>query len=352
MERFPSAAPDPISAIVFRMTELGLKKKDLGEIIGSQPRATEVLSRSRQLTLEMIRKIHTALRIPAEVLIAKDSEGGSPGQTLNPQAFPVKEMVKRGWLDKHLVETDPDAAVQRFLASISGDFLPVFLRRSVHGQASGYSREKLYAWLARVVFRGRESRASLKKYEKGSVTLDLITDIAKLSASSKGPLIAKDYLARRGIALVIEPALPGTNVDGAAVADKDGTPIIGISVRHDRIDSFWFTLAHELAHVALHLDKYSATFVDDTDSTSEDDVLEQEANAHASEALIPQSIWRYSAAARSRDAESVRLLAQELCIHEAIVAGRIRRESGNYRILHSLLGSGEVRKLFTDTSWS
>ena len=56
--RFKFEAPDPIDAIIFRLADLGLKQKDLAEIIGSKSRASEVLTRKRPLTIEMIRAIH------------------------------------------------------------------------------------------------------------------------------------------------------------------------------------------------------------------------------------------------------------------------------------------------------
>lgn len=61
--------PDPIEAIKFRMEQQGLKQKDLAEVIGLKSRVSEILNRKRKLTIEMIRKLHIALRIPTEVLI-------------------------------------------------------------------------------------------------------------------------------------------------------------------------------------------------------------------------------------------------------------------------------------------
>jgi len=65
--------PDPIDMIRFRMDQLNLKSKDLGEILGYKERASEILSRKRRLTLSMIRKINAALGIPLEILV-KDYE--------------------------------------------------------------------------------------------------------------------------------------------------------------------------------------------------------------------------------------------------------------------------------------
>ncbi len=68
-EHYPIGPADPIEAILFRMEQLGMKQKDLAEIIGYKSRVSEILSRKRKLTLEMIRSLHTSLNIPTEVLI-------------------------------------------------------------------------------------------------------------------------------------------------------------------------------------------------------------------------------------------------------------------------------------------
>ena len=68
-ENFPIGMPDPISAINFRMEQMGLKQKDLVKMIGFKSRVSEIMNRKRTLTLEMIRKLHTDLNIPTEVLI-------------------------------------------------------------------------------------------------------------------------------------------------------------------------------------------------------------------------------------------------------------------------------------------
>ena len=68
-ENFPMGMPDPISAIKFRMEQMGLKQKDLVEMVGFKSRVSEVMNKKRKLTLEMIRKLNTNLNIPTEVLI-------------------------------------------------------------------------------------------------------------------------------------------------------------------------------------------------------------------------------------------------------------------------------------------
>lgn len=68
-EHFPVDPPDPIEAIKFRMEQQGLSRRDLEEMIGTRTRIAEVLNRRRPLSINMIRRLHEKLGIPAEVLI-------------------------------------------------------------------------------------------------------------------------------------------------------------------------------------------------------------------------------------------------------------------------------------------
>jgi len=68
-ENFPIDMPDPIEAIKFRMEQMGMKQKDLAEVVGFKSRVSEILNRKRKLTLDMIRKLRVALYIPTDVLV-------------------------------------------------------------------------------------------------------------------------------------------------------------------------------------------------------------------------------------------------------------------------------------------
>ena len=75
-KHFPILPPDPVAAIKSRCAQLGWTRKDLEPLIGSRARVSEVLGRKRALTLPMIRKIYSAMQIPADVLIAPPASGG------------------------------------------------------------------------------------------------------------------------------------------------------------------------------------------------------------------------------------------------------------------------------------
>lgn len=76
----PQSMPSPVEAILFRIDQLGLARKDLVPYIGSLPRVSEVLSGKRQLSMAMIRRLHRGLGIPAETLIGTESADLGPDQ--------------------------------------------------------------------------------------------------------------------------------------------------------------------------------------------------------------------------------------------------------------------------------
>lgn len=68
-DHYPVPSPNPLEAIKFRLDQIGLSEKELGEILGYRSRKSEILSGKRKLSLAMIRKLNEVLHIPAEVLI-------------------------------------------------------------------------------------------------------------------------------------------------------------------------------------------------------------------------------------------------------------------------------------------
>lgn len=351
-ERFLLAAIDPIDAITMRMAELGYEQKDLAKTLGSASRASEILNRKRPLSLEHIRALHSELRIPADVLLGRSSaEVGLTDDQL--KKLPVGEMIKRGWFSTNL--DDPKQVLlqfKEFMAKVSLGATPVFMRRSIFGGITDATQMTTYAWLARVVLRARESKKTSVRFSQASLDIDFLKQVSKLSSANTGPKLAQEFLSMKGILLVAERELPGMKLDGAVIRDDDGTPIIGLSLRHDRLDNFWFTLMHELAHLLKHFSNQSVAFVDDLANPDLSDPRESEADAIASECLIPRAVWSRAQAPKSRSKEDIETLAGSLCISPAIVAGRIRKDTGNWAILSKYVGQGEARKHFPEVNWN
>ncbi len=68
-EHYPINAPDPVLTIAAHMEMTGLNQKALAKVLGSAPRASEIMARKRALTLDMVFKLHQQWHIPAEALI-------------------------------------------------------------------------------------------------------------------------------------------------------------------------------------------------------------------------------------------------------------------------------------------
>lgn len=336
-EQYPIDLPDPIDAIKFRMDQQSLRNKDLVPYLGSASKVTEVLNGNRRLSLNMIRKLSIGLGISAEVLIREPSLCVVNENDIDWNAFPLADMRKRDYFDgfsESLQELKEYAAehVSKFLSCVPDGYSmkPTMLRSSayLHSNNKEMNVYALWAWQVRVLQKAQAERLSYV-YKKGVVDLSWMKKLAELSWSDQGPLLAVEYLNRSGIHLIIEPHLPKIYLDGAVCLSSDGSPIVALTLRHDRLDSFWFTLMHELAHISLHLDDSGAWFIDDLDDVDGGDTLEVEADELAQESLIPAETWK---AFSCNDSGSVQVLARELNVSPCVVAGRMRHERKNHRL--------------------
>ncbi len=349
-QKYPIEAPDPISAILFRMQEQGLKQVDLVPYFGTRSRVSEVLGRKRPLTVNMIRALSSGLGISTETLVGVGETAVAQPEKdeVDWGRFPIKEMIARGWLQKlsNKAVKSTEELVQGFISNVGVEFGSSAFRRTLGGDAySPATKYALYAWLARVIQKARERKSTLGSFDRDQFSATFMRELAQLSWFERGPVLAVEYLEKHGIAVVIEPHLKGTLLDGAAMQDEGGTPIVGLTLRFDRLDNFWFTLLHEVAHIWKHVDR-EETFLDNLDSSSEDR-REVEANRIAKEALIPRVAWKRSEAYLNPSNLTIDMLSRELKIHPAIIAGRLRKERENYTIFNDLVGHGQVSKYFS-----
>ena len=351
----PMGYPDPVAAIEFRMEQADLSPRDLIPFIGSRAKVSEVLSGKRAITMPMARALHEHLGIPADVLLRRpDARGEQPLADLDWRRFPLRAMAKRGW-----IPDVPDMAAR------AEELIGTLIRRAGGAPlaSAGLYRKTdtlranaktdpyaLQAWCWQVMATAIRDHPH-GDYTAGTVTLDFLKQVARLSWSKEGPKQAQGFLANNGIPLVIVEHLPRTYLDGAALRLSDGRPAVALTLRYDRLDNFWFCLLHELAHIGRHMDNNDGhTFVDDLTlrrlGEGRQDPREAQADDWAEEALLPRTIWETSTVRERPTPMAVLELAQALHVHPAIVAGRVRYERRNYRLLSQFVGTGEVRRQF------
>jgi HTH-type transcriptional regulator / antitoxin HigA len=337
--QFQFDLPDPIQAIEFRMEEQGLRQKDLVPMLGSRSRVSEVLSGKRPLTVAIGSRTKTP-----ETL-------GELAEGLEWSRFPVNEMQKRGWFDfvRTSARRSSEELVQALFSQITNDPAFALYRRKFRGEGlSDESRYSVLAWTARILIRAKREAKSESAFKPSAISLDVLRQLVCLSSLEAGPRLAVEFLAKRGIIVIVEPKLPKTMLDGVALLTEKGQAVIGLTLRYDRLDAFWFTLVHEVIHVWKHLSSPDEAFIDRIERTESDDQREKEANRMTREALIPRGIWRRSKAYLSPNREAIEDLAQQLGISPAVVVGRLHFETGNYRTFNDFVGSGSVRKLFAE----
>ncbi len=352
-EQVTMPPPNPIEAIRFRMDQAGLSPRDLIPYFGSRAKVHEVLSGKRAITMPMARALHEHLGIPAEVLLSIPRANPYESLTdIDPLRYPIKKMAKLGWFEEGRNLKDRAGELMAELIRKAGVREAVALYRKNDSQRVNAKTDfyALEAWCWRVMALANMNTVSCD-YVQGTVTLKLLREIAHLSVSENGPLLARGYLAGIGVFLEVVPHLPKTYLDGAAMRLSDGRPVIGLTLRYDRIDNFWFSLLHELAHIGLHLDQDKGDFFADDftlrgSGQNQGESRELEADQWVEEALIPSESWESSTVRESSTALGVVNLASQLGIHPAIVAGRIRYENKNYRLLSQFVGNGVVRRQF------
>lgn len=347
-EHFPLEQPTAIEAIQFRMEQAGLRQADLVPYIGSPSRVSEVLADKRPLTIEMMRRLEEGLGIPAKVLIRKPVEQGD-NIYLHWDKKLFAEMKKRGYFVNINSNTSSNV-LQQFFGTIQSHSPTFALHRQSSYRASIASNtQALEAWHTRVLQKAQAITLPTA-YRQDSVTEEYMRKIVKLSVHKDGPVQARQALADKGIILIIEPHLSGTKLDGAALKLDSGAPVIGLTLRHDRIDNFWFTLLHELAHISLHLDSSEHDFIDELDEFKGEKLseVEKEADELAGEMLVPRREWLISPARILPNVLAAQNLAHELGIDVAIVAGKIRYEHGNWSYLNKLVSERRTRQLFED----
>ncbi len=354
-EHYPIDMPDPVTAIKFRMEQMGLNQQALIPFMGSRSKVSEVLNGKRPLTLAMMRSLHKGLGIPADILL-QEPEASFPESIpdLDWSKFPVIEMARKGWMPavsgiKEKAEEEIRVLIQQ-AGGLRAAEACLFRKSRGTRENSKNDGYALKAWCLKAMAIANQSPLTVA-FKKGTVNPAFLRNVAKLSYFDNGPIIAKEYLEKHGIHLIIVPHLSKTYLDGAAFLLPNGNPVVALTLRYDRLDNFWFCLLHELAHIGEHLTTGSEEIIfDDHDlrgiQSAPEDGMEEEADKIAQEALIQNKAWKAIDITGKVEPDHIKAIADKLKIHPSIIAGRIRYEKNNYRLFSNLVGNREVRKQF------
>lgn len=335
----------------------GLSQRDLAERLEMKEQQIQRYEQERYLTANLTRIADIAealgLEFHATFEIAAAPTTGNADRRLNsvlrfdPRKLPIREMKKRGWLhevgqSKSMASsTDAELAAAFVFHACGASHIPSLQRQ--HVRVGGkYNEHSLLAWKARILQKARR----LSNKISGATQLDavFIQQLSELSNRPDGPVQAVRKLRERNVLVVFEKHLTGTHLDGAAMMLDNAVPVIGMTLRLDRLDNFWFVLLHELGHVVLHRDRGLQDGFFDDDSAKSLERTEAEADEFAQNSLIRNEVWKRSFVRFAKSRDEVIEFANRLKISPAIVAGRICRDR-DYSLFPDLVGQGEVSKL-------
>lgn len=251
--------------------------------------------------------------------------------------LPIAEMVKRGWLnidDIHLIPS-VEAALKKFFGEDSLEKIEILPHAPKKTQTSEESpTAPQIAWIYRV--KEIASEMLVARYSESSLRT-AIANLSRLRHAAEEVRKVPRILTECGIRFVIVESLPSSKIDGVCFWLNEASPVIGMSLRHDRIDNFWFVLRHELEHVARRHGQVKMML--DTNLEGEragtgGNVSEEErvANDAAANFCVPDHTMQAFIARKSPffNERDILGLARTLQIHPGLVAGQLQHKTHRY----------------------
>lgn len=336
----------------------GWTQRELAERLGMKEQQVQRYEKERyaSASLDRLVDISRVLEVSLSGKIKRNLAGSNDHSSslndllrkIDVNCFPMKELRKRKWLEydpKEVRSTDDIIGVlSKYFSDANLQAVSPMLHRRTDRVLNESSICSLLAWQAHVKKSAKQKAVGLPDFKH--LGLDFIREIVELSNYEDGPIRAVNAVQNAGIVVVIAPHLQHTLLDGAAMLMDDGRPVIGLTLRQDRLDNFWFVLFHELGHISKH--RYSGLvegFLDENDGDSMD-VREREANDFARNALISDEVWKRSFVRYANSTDDIIAFAKNVGVGPEIVAGRIRFERNDFSILNKLVGRGKLRRMF------
>lgn len=338
-------------------------QQELADILDRPPRLiSELIAGKRAITPETARGLAEAFGTSAEYWMNLESQYQlSKLKVANNHVarkarlyskFPVREMLRRGWVR---ASENIDVLEQRFCEFFDIPNLeaqPALRHNAKKTHPAMDVMPLQLAWLFRV--RAMATQQILPDYSKDK----LIAAVEKLKALLLAPEETRHVpriMAEAGVRLAFVEPMPGSKIDGACFWLSDTKPVIGMTLRFDRIDNFWFVLRHEIEHILREDGKIDDKPVVDTDLGDEADGLpecEIHANKAGADFCVPvEQLDNFIARVQPYFSEQkVLLFAQRINVHPGLVVGQLQRKLNRHdflrkhqvRVRASILPSADV----------
>ena len=321
----------PGHSIRREMEANGWNQKDLAEILSfSEKHISRLLNNKEPITLTTAKLLSSALGASAQFWVNLDTnyrlqleataeETATAAKALIYRYMPVRDMRSKGWLPKDNNKLIP--AVKKFweIKELKFKFIETEAAACFRKSDSFSQFNSYYAvtWL-------KKAKSEAEKLKVGKYSPEKLTDFAKnipeISTLSDGVERFANGLKECGVKFLQIPHLEKTYIDGASFMNKKN-PVIVYTARHNRIDNFWFTVTHEIAHVLQHLRTSQTVIIDNMDDIDNTSEQEQEADAFTAEILKTEKIIEYFQGIKRKTREKIMECSDALNIAPAIIIG-------------------------------
>lgn len=356
-DRIPAEAFPPGEYLKDELEERGWTQEELASIIGRPTGLiNQIVLGKRGISPDTAREIGAALGTSAiywmnlEAAYRLWQAGPAPariGHTGRIRAkFPVREMIKRDWIKDSENPKVLEKRVFDFFGISREDEVP----RLVHAaKRTGYPEDigpVQRAWLFRV--KQVADAMTVRPYSERALR-EAISTLKALRNSVEEIRRVPTILAECGVRLVIVEPMPGSKIDGVTfwLDEKATRPVIGLSLRLDRIDNFWFVLAHEIEHVLSKHGRTEAIIDSETFDPAAapvpPNISEEEriANTAAAEFCVPR-LDMADFILRNKPLfsdDKVVGFARRMQVHPGLVVGQLQKALGDYRLFRKHLVS-------------
>lgn len=342
--------PPPGEFIKDELDARGWSQRDLAYILGVPEQGVNmIISGKRGITHNMAKALGEAFDMSADFFSnlqkayglarASDPDPGISRRARLHSCYPIRDMFKRGWLE-HTDIVLLEGQITRFFEVNNFNDVPHIAHAAKSTKYDHIPSAQL-AWLFRVKQIARTlivPKFSAKALEKS------LSELKQLLVDPEGIRQVPRILMECGVRFVLVESLPGSKIDGVCFWLNRSKPVIGMSLRFDRIDNFWFVLRHEIEHV---LKKHGQ------DDEILDDLTGENTSIDSSSVPKDERFANYAAANFCVDikemndfynrkgpifsVDEIIAFSRRIGIHEGLVVGQIQHRSGDYRLLRDSL---------------
>lgn len=354
----PAQAFSPGEFLRDELEARGWNQTEFAEIIGRPPRVVnEIIAGKRGISPETAHEFAAALGTSAQLwmnletayqlsLVAPKTERIAREASLRAR-FPIRDMVKRGWIPPTKSYEEIEAAVLAFfgLGSIED---PIQFQHAARRNYKKDVSSAQWAW----IFRVNQLATALQVPAFSEPRLrTAIPDLERLMTEPEEIRHVPKILAECGVRLVVVEPIPGSEIQGVCFWINDNnSPVIGLTLKGDQIDKFWFDLWHEIEHLLKGEGKDEPIMEDFSENKETTDDSERAANNAAAGRCVPVSAMESFIARHNPMFSEKSLIGFSKIVkrHPGIVAGQIQKRTDRWDLFKK--HQAKVRQIIIQTA--